>query len=103
MTTPTAALAASILPVVRPYRKLGLTLQLDAVCRFVRYGDLPAACDAAAYGIGWAIATGRVSGQVEQAITGLTPAKVAALVAEVATAGLVIGSVPRYLIDRFGN
>lgn len=77
---------------------------LAATLRLVRYGvddfGVEYAYYAAAYGIGWAIETNRLDGQVEFAIKSLKTRELLALIHEVRMNCNVIGDVPRYLIKR---
>lgn len=52
----------------------------------------------AAYGIGYAVNTSRVSGLVAEALKGMSRARFAALVTRVANECSTIGEVPRWLI-----
>src|SRR5437879_5545325 len=74
---------------------------LGEVCHKYHIGDLPLAVDTAAYGIHWAMATGRLPGRAETAIRQMTAREVIDLVAAVAVTCPTSGDVSAYLIQRF--
>jgi hypothetical protein len=74
---------------------------LEAVMRRAGYGDLDVRLDAAAYGLAWAVETGRVSGTVALQIRDLSPYQYAKLLGEVAAECAVVRGVPRFLYGRF--
>lgn len=89
---------------IAPYVK-GIRFQgnaLDRLCRMVQYGELPYAVLTACHGIQWAQQTGRLCGVAQVALDGLLGVKLAALVAEVATACPTMAEVPACLNRGLG-
>lgn len=78
-----------------------LSYRLGAILRDVRAGTLPHAFDTAAYGIAWAVETGRLPGAVELRLRALSYIQTAALVIDCAGACPTIGDVPAWLITRY--
>ena len=75
-----------------------LYARLDGVCRAAHAGDLALACDTAAYGIAWAIQTGRLAGSYERRLRAMKPATLAWAIRWVAERATCLGDVPRILI-----
>ncbi len=67
----------------------------------LRRRDLGLAVDQAAYGISWAIETGRLDWRIAQPLEALDAPGRAALIVEVAERCPATGDVPAYLIQRF--
>lgn len=67
----------------------------------LRRRELGLAVDQAAYGISWAIETGRLDWRIAQPLEALDAAGRAALIVEVAEHCPATGDVPAYLIGRF--
>jgi len=78
-----------------------LDLNLDAVVRAASRRDVPYSAYHAAYGIAWAVQTGRVGGVVEKALRDLTWKKLAALLGRLATECEAMDRVPATLIALF--
>lgn len=76
---------------------------IDDVCRFYRYDELPHDCYNAAYGVAWAIQTGRLSGTIVAEIESLSAYQFCGLIGEVADKCRVQNDVPRYLIAKFSS
>lgn len=98
--TPAKAILAEMVAHLAPTRRdtLGTVLLLTDTA--ARSGDLNWNLSQAAYGISWAIETGRLDGAIASRLMALKGKAAAKLVAEVASACAVSAEVPRYLISR---
>lgn len=56
-----------------------------------------------AYGIAWALQTGRLPGMVDIAIRKMTAWQYTALIGEVVDAGIIQNDVPRFLISKLNE
>lgn len=74
-----------------------LVVKLDGVARAAQHDDLPYECYTAAYGIGFALETGRAGGLVEKKIKAMTRMQLAKLIRDVAVNCPSINDVAGYL------
>ena len=74
---------------------------VEDIERYVRYGELPFEYSQAAYGLNWAIVTGRVNPQTANAIEAMNTRQMCLLVHELAAYDYNISLYPAYLMQKY--
>lgn len=82
-----------------------LRLLVADIERWVRWsredGGLEQCYDPAAYGLSWALVTGRLNGRTASAIEGMTTRQMCQLIHELTEKCQHQGEYPRYLMERY--